>query len=162
MSKNIIIETMKRLTALVVTFLLTIASSSYCYSAFSDEPPTEADLKNMIQVVFDNNVERFCFEGYSAQSLFDNAEAIFKSFGKSAEITVQSVEIIEVGKYKEYWPIRVHATGSCQLEYRSDFAQHSPAFSKWRGRTLTRGIDTVFGVDVREDDFGKPQIRLRK
>ena len=146
--------------ALIFTFI--IVSTANCEDTFSEKPPSEEQLTPMVQAVLDSKPVRFCFEGYSEPNLTQNAKAIFQSFGKSSQISIRSLKILEVGKYKGYWPIKVHVIGTCVLQYRSDFAQYSPAFSRWRGQTLTRDIDTQFGVDVREDDFGKPQIRLKE
>jgi hypothetical protein len=128
-------------------------------NSFSTRPPSEEQLIPLIKDVFDKNVVAVCFAGYSEPNLTQNAEAMYKSFGKSAEIDIQLLNIREVGQFKEYWPIKAYVQFSCALTYRSDFAQYSPAFSHWRGRTIQRQVGLEFIFDVVQDDFGKLRIR---
>lgn len=129
---------------------------------FSDRPPSEEQLLPLVKALVDSKPVGACFAGYNEPNLTQNAKAIFQSFGKSAAINIDSLRIIEVGNFKRYWPLKLRVAGSCVLQYRSDFAQFSPAFAQWRGRTLTRNINVEFDVDVSQDDFGKLQIRMKQ
>ncbi|MCX5844300.1 MAG: SHOCT domain-containing protein, partial [Deltaproteobacteria bacterium] len=129
---------------------------------FSTTPPSEEQLFPLVRDLLDKKAVSACFTGYNEPNLTQNARAIFGSFGESAEISIQSVKVLEVGTFKGYWPLKLRVMGSCFLKYRSDFAQYSPAFSQWRGRTLTTELGVEFDADVRKDDFGKLQMRMKE
>lgn len=147
---------------IAIIFLIISVSVASSEDTFSSTPPSEDQMIPLIKRVLDSEPVRFCFEGYNEPNITKNAMAIFQSFGESAQIELQSIQIMQVGKYKGCWPMRVHVTGTCDLRYRRNFARHSPVFSKWRGKHLRRDIDSIVGVDVSENDFGELQIRLRK
>jgi hypothetical protein len=132
--------------------------SSAPAASFATKAPTEDELMPLIQGVFDRNLVTVCFAGYNEPDMTQNAEAMFRAFGKSGEISISSLNIKDVGRFKGYWPMKADIVGSCRLEYRDDFAGHSPAFSHWRGETLTKKFDVELTFNLIEDDFGKLQI----
>lgn len=150
-----------RTLVLSFAYVLAIASSANCDN-FSEKPPSNEELIPMVSTVLNAYAQDFCFSRNSSADIRQDARAVFISFGKSANVEVKSVEVRQVGTYNGYWPIKLHTTATCTLQYRSDFAQNSPAFSHWRGRRMTTEISTVIGINARRDDFGRFQVELRQ
>lgn len=163
---------MKRVMGSIITlaFVLTIASQADCGGfflknppsttessqvvsgdSFSKNPPSKTELSPVVSRVLDKEKDPLCFKS-------DIERGMYASFGQSAEMVINSIDVVQTGQYNfkgEYWPVKVHVTATCTLQYRDDFAQNSPAYADWPGKVIENEIDTMLTIAVIKDDFGK-------
>jgi hypothetical protein len=139
----------------VATNVQTSAEKEVPKKSFTDSPPTVEELKPLLEKYFEENASDFCFANDRESQ---EARGVFMSFGKSVEVSISSIDILRVGAYKGYWPIEMACNLACTLCYRSDFAQHSNYFAKYRGEELHSKLAGKMRIKVTQDDFGSLQV----